>query len=195
MNNYIKFLSKYISGKRFRHSISTANFMKQYAKYFNIKKEIAYLAGLLHDIAKELSNKKIISLSNNFKKRNIVKINYFEFKKNYPALLHGVASAEILFTKMNIDDYQILEAACYHTQGGPNISDLSKFTFISDYCEPFRNYVHAIKIRNIITNERKLNKAYYFTYTYLIQGLIKRKKIICPESIDGYNYSLKIYNK
>src|SRR4030042_4344239 len=96
-SNYIKFLRKYLKNEdRISHCISTANFMKEYAQKYNIDKDDAYISGLLHDLAKDTTNSKILELSKSFIKRKIVEIKYFEYKKKHPGVLHGVAAAEIM---------------------------------------------------------------------------------------------------
>lgn len=190
----IKILKKYLKSKiRIDHSISTASFMKKYAKQFNINQDYAYYAGLFHDLAKEISDNKIIELTESFIERNIINIKYYDYKKKHPVLLHGVASAEIILNMYGIDNKEILEAICNHTCGGNDLSDLSIFTFISDFCEPLRKYPPSRKIYKIIVKEKKLYKAYLYTYIYLIKRLLIKKKIIVPDSIDGYNYALRLY--
>ena len=122
----IKLVEEYLSKQRVVHCISTAEFMKEHAKTFDIDPKKAYATGLLHDIAKELPTKDIIHLTNKFNKRNIIQIKYLLFKKRYQFLLHGIASAEIMFTNLKIKDKDILEAACNHTYGGAELSKLSK---------------------------------------------------------------------
>ncbi|MCK4799252.1 MAG: bis(5'-nucleosyl)-tetraphosphatase (symmetrical) YqeK [Spirochaetes bacterium] len=195
MKNFENALKKYLNKEKINHSISTAYFMKKHAKTFNINQEKAYIAGLLHDIAKQFSYDEIIKLSTSFKERNLDTINYFDFKKKHPILLHGAASSEIMITEFNIKDIDILEASNHHTTGGKNISRLSKYTFLCDYCEPFRTHRYSKKVYKILINEKNFEKAYFYTYVYLIKRLIKKHKIICHESIDGYNEALKLFKK
>jgi len=189
-------LKKYlIDKKRIIHSISTANFMEKNARIFNIDKNKAYTAGFLHDLAKDLKDDKLINLSESFMKRNIIKINYFDFKKEHPFLLHGVASSELIIRELSIYDKDLLEAVCAHTLGGEKISKLAMFTFISDFCEPRRNYVHAKVVQRMLIKEKKFNKAYFYSYFFLLYNLIRKQKEICPESIEGYNKAHKLYYK
>ena len=191
-----KILERYLKNEnRINHCISTAHFMKKYAKKFNINQNDAYCAGLLHDLAKEMSVDKILKLSESFVKRKIINIKYYEFKKKHPVLLHGVASAEIIIKKLKINNKDILESVCNHTCGGSNMSDLSIFTFVSDFCEPLRKHYTSKKVYNIIVKEEELYKAYLYTYIFLIQRLLEKQKIIIPDSIDGYNFALKLYKK
>ncbi|MBN2546199.1 MAG: bis(5'-nucleosyl)-tetraphosphatase (symmetrical) YqeK [Spirochaetes bacterium] len=184
---YKDFLKNYLSEKRINHSVSTAKLMKKCSEVFKIDPEKAFISGLLHDVARELSDDEIIKLTKKFIKRKICKINYLKLKLNHPSLLHGAASAELMISKLKIKDEDILISACRHTLGGKNLSDLSKLTFISDYCEPLRNNPASRKVLKILVKERNLNKACFYTYHFLIEYLLKKNKIICPESIDGYN--------
>ncbi len=193
MKEYKEILSQYLTNERLDHSISTGNFMKKYAKYFDIDDNKAYIAGLFHDIAKELSNSKIIELAKNFNNRNIIQIKYFDAKLNHPFLLHGNASSEIIFSQLNIKDPQILQAISNHTYGGENLHNLAKFTFVSDFCEPLRDYAPSIEVNRIITKEKNLIKACLHTYIFLIERIVKKQKFLCKESIDGYNETLNEY--
>ena len=51
-----KDLKKYLSEIRYEHSILVAEEAKKLAKYYNENEEKAYIAGLVHDIAKEFSD-------------------------------------------------------------------------------------------------------------------------------------------
>ncbi len=193
MKDYKSFLKNYIKKERYDHCVSTADFMKKHAGIYNIDKNKAYLAGLLHDLAKEQDNSRMLELSETFKSRKIIDINYFDFKKEHVFLLHGVASAEIMYSVLDIRDEEILEAVCSHTLGGKNIGLLSKFTFMADYCEPLRTHHLSKEIHDILVYEKNFNKAYFYTYVYLIERILKKKNYLCPESIDGYNEALRIW--
>ncbi len=191
-NNIV--LKKYLKNeKTISHSISTAMFMKKYAGFFDIDTEKAYYAGLFHDIAKDLEIEKVIELAKNFIKREIFEIKYFDFKLKNPLLLHGVAAAEILVNDYNVKEIDILMAVSQHTIGGANLPKLAQFTYFADYCEPLRKYDDSLKIRKIVTKEKNFYKAYYFSYNYILNHLLSKNRLICPEAIDGYNEALQIY--
>lgn len=192
--DYDKLLRKYLNNeKRIVHSISTAEHMRKHADLFGIDKDKAYFVGIFHDIGKELSNEMIIEYSESLIKRGEVDIAYFEFKKNYPSLLHGAASAEIVLREFKEVDIDEIYAIMQHTTGGVGLSKLSKYMFVFDYCEPLRTHECSRKIYRYLIKQKKLNKAYFYAYYYLLKSVIKRERTICPESIDGYNEALKIY--
>jgi nicotinate-nucleotide adenylyltransferase len=194
--NYIEFLKKYLKdNNRIDHSISTALFMKEHAQKFNLNKDQAYISGLLHDLAKDFSHEEILNLSRSFVNRKIIDIKYFEYKEKHPGILHGVAAAELVIKELKIYDNDILESICCHTCGGSNISLLSIFAFVCDFCEPLRNYSPSKKVNKMIVKESDIYKAYLYSYIYLIERLLVKQKFIIPDSIDGYNSALKLYKK
>lgn len=196
-NNYKKinkYLLKNMSEKRRKHSLSTAQFMIKHAHFFDLDGEETYISGLAHDLCKEFSNNQVLKLSKHFIKRNLFPIDYFDFKLNYPNLLHGVAAAEFIYTKIKIENVEILRAICTHTLGGANLPKLAKYLFICDGCEPTRKHEGAKKVRKIITVEHNLNKALFITNKLLLAKLMDKQIPICLETIEGYNDSLKILN-
>ncbi len=189
--NYEDILGKYLSNnKRIAHSISTGMFMRQYADIAGVDPDTAYITGILHDVAKELPNEEMIRLSTIMRDRNLYKIDYFDYKKANPSLLHGVAASEILYSDLNIKDIEILKAVAHHTTGGANLSMLSKFAFMADFIEPLREYKDSVKIRNIFVSERNFQKCLFLSYLSLLKNLVEKKRNICLESVEGYNECL-----
>jgi predicted HD superfamily hydrolase involved in NAD metabolism len=199
MNNdniYIKLLDKYIKNeKRKIHSISTAEFMKKHALKFGLDEQKSYKAGLLHDIGKYISDDDKLKLTESYSRRKIEKIRYLDFKKQNTFLLHGIASAEIVIKELAINDKELILAITHHTTGGAQIPELARYTFLCDFCEPLREYKESEIIRKILVKNQNFYKAYYYSYSFLLEDLIKRKSEICLESIEGYNEALSLYIK
>ena len=190
MTDYLKLTKKYIKDKRLEHSISTANMMREHAAEFQIDPQKAYISGLVHDVARGLNERKMLKYALSFIERKIIKVKNLGFKLKHPMLLHGVASAEIIFIKFGITQKEILESACTHTLGGKKLSPLAQYTFMADYCEPLRNNATSKKIYRILIEQKKFQQAYFYTYYYMIQYLLKKKKTLSIESIRGYNEAL-----
>lgn len=188
MEHDVKLLKKYITNKnRISHSISTAENMMEYAHFYSIDKNAAYFCGLYHDIGKEVKDNDLLDYTDSFIKRGIFPVLYLDFKKRTPSVLHGVASAEILIREIGLSDIDIISAICSHTLGGKGLSRLSKYTFMIDFCEPLRKHNDADRIYKIISAEKNFDKAYYMTYVYQFEDLLRRNKEICIESVEGYN--------
>lgn len=193
MEKYHDLLKKFLTKERYAHSISTALFMKKNAVFFHIDEQNAYTAGLLHDIAKDMTKKEITGLALKFSERNILTINHLDYKLNHPTLLHGAAACEIMVNDLKILDKNILQAVACHTTGGAGISKLAMYTFMCDYCEPRREYHLSKTVNEMLTVDKNFSKAYYYTYVFLIERLLKKQTTICMESIEGYNHALNMW--
>lgn len=112
-----------LSKKRFQHSLLVAVEARKLAKIYGIDENKAYTAGLLHDIAKELSNEEIDFYINKYK---IVDENL-----KYKNMIHAIIGCYIAKGKYKVSD-DICKAIKYHNIGNLNMSILEKIIFISD---------------------------------------------------------------
>ena len=118
-------LKNNLSESRYNHSLLVAKEARLLAKNYNYDEEKAYIAGLVHDIAKEYTkeeNKKYIDKYNLSK--DLLKE---ENKKIMHADIGSVAVKELY----NMDD-DISKAILYHTLGNINMDTLAKIVFIAD---------------------------------------------------------------
>lgn len=128
-----KAMEKELDHKRYEHTLGVAYTAASMAMYHNADLIVkAETAGLLHDCAKCLSDKKKIAIC----EKNNVEISTIE--KRNPYLLHAKAGCCIARNKFGIKDQDILNAILNHTTGRPGMSELEKIIFISDYIEPSR---------------------------------------------------------
>ena len=117
-----------LSEKRYVHSISVMNMAAELAEINNVDIETAKIAGLLHDNAKEMTEKEILE----YVKENDIKIN--EFEKANIKILHGKIGADISKKRYGVSG-QIAKAIEYHTTTNPQMDTLSKIIYISDKIE------------------------------------------------------------
>ena len=125
INKIDTYLKENLSKKRYEHSLLVAKEAKSLAKIYHVDEEKAYLAGLIHDIAKELSEDE-----NNYwiKKGNLAN----DLKKeNYKKIRHADIGALIAKEKYNLDN-DICNAIKYHTIGNKNMDTLAKIIYIAD---------------------------------------------------------------
>lgn len=127
-----KKLAKAQDGKRFEHTISVSYTAAALAMRYRLPVAEAYLAGLLHDCAKCLPDKKLLQIC----EKNGLGVS--ETERRNPYLLHGRAGAYLAKTEYDIQDEDILHAICFHTTGRMAMSELEKIVFIADYIEPGR---------------------------------------------------------
>lgn len=172
-------LKNTLSEYRYNHSLRVAEEAQKLARCYNIDEQKAYLAGLVHDIAKEYSeeeNKQIVekyNLSNELLQK--------ENKKN----LHADIGFIIAKEQYKLPD-EICNAIKYHTFGDVNMSLLDIIIFVADKIEPGKNYYG-------IEEERKLayvdiRKSMIMCIENKIKKLTREKKYINPRTIEVLNY-------
>ena len=168
-------LKKYLSEYRYEHSILVAEEARKIAKHYNQNEEKAYIAGLVHDIAKEFSdeeNEKWI------KKYNLTGDIYSEEYKN---VIHSFIGAVAIKEWYEMEE-EICNAVRNHTLGNISMTELDKIIFVADKI--------ARRVSNpIIEEERKLayldiNKALELCFKVQKQKLKEKGKKMHPISLE-----------
>ena len=139
----IQFLKQKLEPNRFDHVISVRDTAVELAEKYGIEKHKTELSALLHDCAKWMKNDQLIKTC----QQNQIEVDFIE--SQFPSLLHAKVGALLAQTQFNVADSSILQAIESHTTGMPSMSELDQILFVSDFCEPLRNYPAASKIRKI----------------------------------------------
>lgn len=177
----IKWLKANLNDERFIHSLGTAESAKELAQLYNLDKEKAFTAGLLHDCAKCFSNEKLFEIiHNNLEVEECELLNY--------KTLHAPVSAYIAEKDFGVTDSEILSSIRWHTLGKTEMTDFEKIIFLADKIEPnTRDKEYSDKIKSILKEENGLNKALLKCYKETIKSLVKRNLKICLITIEIYN--------
>jgi nicotinate-nucleotide adenylyltransferase len=128
-----------LSTERFLHSRQTALQAFDLCRRFGLEPMDGYLAGIAHDLAKQLDNKQMLKTVKSGK----MKISGLEKEK--PNLLHGKAAAVLLRERFSIHNEDVLEAVVFHTMGSENMRPLAKVLYIADKTEASRNIDPALR--------------------------------------------------
>lgn len=172
-------LKSRLSSKRYIHSLGVAETAQKLALRYGASPEKAYLAGLVHDSAKELTLQEM---------REIVSGAHMtpdEEVMNSRALLHGPAGSVLAETVYGITDKEIREAIYYHTTGCPEMPLLDKIIFLADYIEPSRDFPGADSLRKL--SGKDLDSAVLAAYDSTITHLINQKQYIYELTFQGRN--------
>ena len=128
---FIKKLKPMLKESRFNHSKSVAHVAYQLAKHHHLDFSKAYVAGILHDSAKGISDEESLRLMKEF----------------FPGYLdigayayHQFIGAMVARDTFGVHDQEILDAIKYHTTGRKQMGWLEKLVFVSDKIEPTRPY-------------------------------------------------------
>lgn len=118
-------LKNKLSFFRYQHSLMVAKVAKKLAKRYDYDLKKAYLAGLVHDVAKEFSaleNEKWIKIGKLSKKL---------LKQEFKDIIHADIGAIYIKEVYNLDQ-DICRAVKYHTIGNCSMDFLAKIIFIAD---------------------------------------------------------------
>lgn len=129
---YTSILKQYISQKRLNHSFSVANLAYDIALSNNKDALKAYHAGLIHDIAKGVTNEEAEALMIKHFPQYLNKIG----KWGYHQFI-GVIIAKEIF---KINDSEILSAIEYHATGKAHMTPLAKIIYCADKLDPSRGW-------------------------------------------------------
>lgn len=139
----ISTIKERLSPPRFTHTINVAKEAEKLAHIYNINREAAILAGLLHDYAREFSERDLLHLAQEAQwPINIV-------EKENPMLLHGPVAAYLVEKDLGISDPAILQAIRFHTTGCSQMYDVAKIVFLADMLEPTRSYPGVEELRKL----------------------------------------------
>jgi nicotinate-nucleotide adenylyltransferase len=124
-----------VKEKRFDHSLRVVDTAVGLCGKFGANKEKAAIAGMSHDMCKELDAEAMLLLAS-FDGMEITPI-----ERGKPSLLHGRAAAVVLKNEYALEDEEILEAVRWHTFGKPGMGILARILYVADKIEPGRKHV------------------------------------------------------
>ena len=173
-----------LSNRRFQHSMGVARAAQDLALNHGVDGKEAYLTGVLHDYAKDLTGAQLLAIAN---EANLI---MHPLEKEAPDLLHAPVGAYLLETEMGIKDSEILEAVRVHTLGSINMSRLDKIIFLADMIEPSRDmYPDLERLRKL--SRLDLDVAMLLGLESTIRYCIQRRMLLHPRTVEVRNVFLK----
>ena len=124
-----------LSRPRLSHSREVARLSCELCDRFHVDEEKGYIAGMCHDLGRELEPSEIILLCEGDG------LPLAPWERGNPLLLHGRAGAAILLKDTGYSDPTTLDAIRDHITGRAGMGNLSKIVFAADYLEPTREFV------------------------------------------------------
>ena len=180
-NNEIKqILAAKLKPSRYKHTISVAETAQRLARIHGADEDKAYLASLLHDCAKCMTQEELQEKIDKYK------IELDEVSLKSPQLLHSYVGAYEAKYTYGIEDSEIFDAIYYHTTGKKDMSKLCAIVYLSDAIEPMRVFPEVDKIRE--TAEKSLWKAVYMYSEASIRFVLKKGNLLHPNTVDTRNF-------
>lgn len=179
-------LKNSLTPERYEHSKGVESVAVHLAEIWGADVEKARIAGLLHDLAKNMDKEKSKKLINQITDdKNILDV---------PALWHAPIGAHLLEKEYEITDRDIYDAVYYHATGRPEMSLLTQIIYVADLIEPGRDrYLDWAADCRVLADE-DLEKATLFVTDKTIESLIKRGMKINPVVVEIHNRALKKVN-
>lgn len=176
---YTDLLKRKLSKHRYTHSLNVSYEAVRLAKRYGVDENKAEIAGLLHDVAKELSGKDQLKL---IRKANLPQPPVFLAS---PKVWHAAAGAAYVRYKMGIEDEDIFNAICYHTTARAGMSQLEKVIYLADYTSAERSYDGVEEMRRLV--DVSLEAAMKYALTYEIGTLSAKGQPIHMDTFMAYN--------
>ena len=175
-----RLLQSKLKKSRFAHSIGVADTAVKLAKRFDVNTEKAYIAGLLHDCAREFENDQLPEEAN---KRGI---DIGEVEKKMPLLLHSYIGAMMIKDVYGVDDQEISQAIWRHTVGSKNMTELDKIIYFADMIEPHRDYPGVEHLREM-AETATLDDMLLEGLSESIIFIVQKRSLIHPDTVAARN--------
>lgn len=165
--------------KRYLHTLSVASLASEIAKSNHLNEKQAYIAGIMHDVAKEMNHEDAYRLMKEY---------YPEFIDKPEPVWHQWLSAYVSEHEFLIEDPVILKAIEDHTTASPTISKIGMCLYVADKLDPLRGYDSSKDIelckRDIVEGFKKSLISFY-------EFSMKKGRSIDPCFFDVYNVFVK----
>lgn len=178
-SEYIQLLRKKLDDYRFEHSKAVSLKAMELARLYGEDQEKAYVAGLLHDIMKNLTEQEQLLF---FASSAIM---LTDVEKASPKVWHAISGAEFIKSALNITDSEIINAVRFHTTGRSGMSTLEKIIYIADLTSADRKYPDVDILREIV--QKDLDEAVIYALRHTIMSLAKKNQPIHPDTICAFN--------
>lgn len=174
-----EYLRNNLSEKRFHHSLCVADAARRLAEINGADSDKCYIAGLLHDICKELPKVEQLDLV----MRSEFEVSEIEIRASKTH--HAVAGAVFVKEKYGITDPDILTPIRWHTVGKGGMNLYEQILYMADLISDDRDYKDVEAIREI--TYRDLKRGLYEAFKFMIKDNVKKCRLIPQSTLDAYN--------
>lgn len=179
IKDYYKLAENTLSEYRYNHSRMVAKAAMELAVKYGADKQKAEIAGILHDITKELQ------LNNQLQLLRDNDIMLDSVTNSNEQILHAVSGAAYAEFVLGITDKDIIDAIRYHTTARGNMSLTEKIVFVADFISEDRTYPDIDIMRSEAS--KSLEHGMKYALSYVIRSLVERGRCVHPDAIDAYN--------
>lgn len=180
----LTWLRSRVPQSRIAHILGVEQMAIELACHYQVNRQKAATAGLLHDLAKYFKPQLLLEMA------RTEGIDVDPVSAATPHLLHADVSAIVARDTFGVRDAEILSAIANHTLGRPGMDKLSCIVFLADTLEPGRGNTPALESLRQVSYQN-LAKAVWLTCDYSLKFLLETHCLIHPRTIATRNCFLQ----
>ena len=169
----------YLDARRVEHVAGVESQAVLLAMHWGEDADSAAVAGILHDITKNLSKEKQLNLCEKYG----IMLDIAEVEN--PALLHARTGAALARDLFGVSD-AIYSAIRWHTTGKPDMTVLEKIVYLADYTEPTRDFDGVEKLRELCFED--LDRAMALGLRMSLEEIRARGAEPFRDTVEAYEY-------
>ena len=169
-----------LSAGRYYHSCCVKKQAGYLAEIIGADVHKAEIAGILHDICKEMPKSEQLQY---MRENGILLSN--EILQN-PGVWHGFVAALWIKENLNIHDDEISSAIYHHSTGKPDMTLLEKVLFLADLTSSDRNFADVKALRSAL--EDGIDTALVYCLGFKIEHSRRSGKLPLDETQKAYQY-------
>ena len=162
--------------KRLKHTFGVYEVALKLAEVYHVSKEDASIAALFHDYMKVDDMKTQMALLSD---------NDIQHYQQAKVMYHALSAAKCLEKKYKIKNKDLINAVRYHVWGHKQMSLLGKIIFVSDYCEPNRDFLDTTYIYQLAV--QNIDEAVLYCMKLTLDDVLRKKKMPHEDQIEAYH--------
>ena len=179
----LKWIDGRIKKSRYQHTLGVEQTAVTLARKFDADPNLASLAALLHDNAKNLDIQEQLSICKKaFPKK-------YNLTSDYASILHAFAGAVEARNRYPQLPEEVFSSICYHTTGRPAMTLMDKIIYCADFIEPGRPSFEGLsEARHLVYDNLDEGLLYIMTHTFqFVAGKGKKVHPLTMEAMQYYN--------
>lgn len=151
VSQYLPFVRSRLTPLRLQHSLGVMHVMDELASLYALDRTQAMTAGLLHDVARDLSSKQQLALAEE------AAIEFRNPCERHPTYLHPLIGAYLVAKELRVTDRLILDAIAAHSYAGNGHNSdapLAQCLRSADLLAPIQEWTGMKRLRSVVYAKR-----------------------------------------
>jgi predicted HD superfamily hydrolase involved in NAD metabolism len=171
IDRYLPFLKSILTPPRLQHSLGVMRVMAELTSIYSLDRAQAMTAGLLHDVARDLSSEDQLVLAEE------AGIELCDPCEQHPVYLHALVGAYLVAKELGITDRLILDAIAAHSYAGTGRS--------FDMLAPSQEWLGMKKLKGVVY-ARRTEEAALLQCGWFIEYFQKQRVPVHPNLARQY---------